>query len=246
MWNDQPVSEAPVEQTPSARKSGRFWPSVGGWLGRLLLALVLATLISAFLARMYMIPSGSMEATLHGCTGCLNDRVLVDKLTYRFRDPHPGEVLVFQMPDSWEESRLEPAPPDNLLARGSHDLAALFGLVPPYRSELVKRVIATGGQTVSCCDARNRLLVDGRPLDEPYLHFPSDGPDGAPEQQAPFGPVKVPAGALWMMGDNRNNSLDSRAPGHGPVPLESVIGKARLITIPLNRLSWIDDHNPQR
>jgi signal peptidase I len=202
-----------------------------------LIVAVLAVLISAFVARMYEIPSGSMEQTLHGCTGCDNDRVLVDKLTYRFTAPAPGDVIVFAQPSTWTNSELEQTPPPSgpvgaALAR----LGALLGIQAVGETDMIKRVIAVGGQTVACCDVRNRLTVDGRPLDEPYVYY---APEFGTPRQAPFGPVRVPEGQLWAMGDSRNNSVDSRAPGDGPVPLVDVRGKARLIVLPLGRFGAI-------
>lgn len=183
-----------------------------------------------------MIPSGSMEATLHGCDGCENDRVLVDKTVYHFRDPRPGEIVVFVAPETWTDVTHDVSTARDPL----QSIGATLGLTKPTETDLIKRVVAVGGQTVSCCDAENRVIVDGLPIDEPYISFVPDDPE-----QASFGPVVVPPGELWLMGDNRNNSLDSRAPGHGAVPIQQVIGKARLITSPTSRFGKIDDTNPQ-
>lgn len=207
----------------------------------IIVALLLTFVIQTFLAKVYVIPSGSMETTLHGCTGCTNDRVLVDKLSYRFSDPQAGDVVVFRGPDGWS-SEISVDPPANALLRGLQQFGSLIGLAPPSEKDFVKRVIATGGQTVKCCDTRNRVLVDDRPIDEPYVYFL---PEAGPPLQQGFGPVVVPQGQLWMMGDSRNNSADSRATGHGPVPIENVIGKAQFIVLPLNRMSGIEAHNPQ-
>lgn len=204
-------------------------------------ALVLTFLIQTFLAKVYVIPSGSMETTLHGCTGCVNDRVLVDKITYRFRDPQPGDVVVFRGPDSWR-SEFTVEEPANPLLRGLQGLGSLVGLAPPDEKDFVKRVIAVGGQTVACCDPRNRVLVDNQPLDEPYIYYL---PEAGPARQAPFGPITVPDGELWMMGDSRNNSADSRVPGHGAVPMENVIGQARLVVMPFDRFGTVAALDPQ-
>jgi signal peptidase I len=204
-------------------------------------ALLLTFLIQTFLAKVYVIPSGSMETTLHGCSGCNNDRVLVDKVTYRFSDPAPGDVVVFRGPDSWS-SEVDFPEPDNALLRGLQQMGSLIGLAPPDEKDFVKRVIAVGGQTVKCCDSRNRVLVDGEPLDEPYIYYL---PEAGPAFQDRFGPITVPEGQLWMMGDSRNNSADSRAPGHGPVPVDNVIGQARVIVLPFTRFGWIDSIDPQ-
>ena len=192
---------------------------------------MLTFLIQTFLAKVYVIPSGSMETTLHGCVGCNNDRVLVDKISYRFSEPAPGDVVVFRGPDSWS-SEVIVQQPNNALVRGLQLLGSLVGLAPPDEKDFVKRVIAVGGQTVQCCDSNNRVLVDGEPLDEPYIYYL---PEAGPARQNAFGPVVVPDGQLWMMGDSRNNSADSRVADHGPVPVDNVIGKARLIVLPFTR-----------
>ena len=175
---------------------------------------MLTFLIQTFLAKVYVIPSGSMETTLHGCTGCMNDRVLVDKITYRFRDPQPGDVVVFRGPDSWssEFTVEEPREPAGARAAGARvaDRARAAG-----REGLRQAGDRRRRPDGACCDPRNRVLVDGQPLDEPYIYYL---PEAGPARQAPFGPVTVPAGELWMMGDSRNNSADSRVarPRRGP------------------------------
>jgi signal peptidase I len=209
----------------------------------IVIALVLAFLIQQFLARVYMIPSGSMEETLHGCTGCTPDRILVDKVTYNFTDPEPGDVVVFRGPDAWVENEAPPATSGNAVARFFQSVGSVFGLAPPDERDFVKRIIATSGQTVECCDAQNRVMVDGKSLDEPYIHW-----EGKPVQ-AEFGPVTVPRGTVWVMGDNRNNSSDSRYQGgggvRGAVPVDNIIGKARFIVLPPSRWGAISDFDPQ-
>jgi signal peptidase I len=222
---------------------GSLWLEIPILIGT---ALVLTFLIQTFLARVYVIPSQSMEQTLHGCTGCTNDRVLVDKVTYRFTEPAPGDVVVFKGPDSWGTNpEVGEASDTNAVSRTLHQFGALFGLAPPDERDFVKRVIATGGQTVQCCDDQNHLIVDGEPLDEPYLFYGL----GAGNLQEPFSPVTVPPGHLWVMGDNRNNSSDSRRHvddgSSGTIPVVNVIGKARVIVLPPSRWGGISDHNPQ-
>ncbi|MBI3689079.1 MAG: signal peptidase I [Actinobacteria bacterium] len=214
---------------PKVRSS--FWRELPILLG---IALVLAFLIKTFVAQAFFIPSGSMEQTLHGCGGCSGDRVLVEKLSYRFRDPQPGDIVVFRGADSWApESRV--SPPTNPVAWAARALGQLVGIAQPNEKDFIKRVIAVGGQTVRCCDAEGRVLVDGRPLTEPYVYV--DGP--ATPDTGSFGPVLVPQGRLWVMGDHRNDSLDSRAhmadPGHGTVAVSDVIGRAFVIAWPPSR-----------
>ena len=192
-----------------------------------------------------MIPSGSMETTLHGCPGCTGDRILVDKITYDFADPSSGEVIVFKGPDPWTENDSPTSPEStNAIADFFQTVGSVFGLAPPDERDFVKRIIAVGGQTVQCCDAENRVLVDGKPLDEPYIHYDSPG-----DVQIEFEPVKVPDGSVWVMGDNRNNSSDSRYQGgggvRGVVPEDNIIGKARLIVLPPARWGGVSDHDPQ-
>ncbi|MGX7824918.1 signal peptidase I [Actinokineospora sp. 24-640] len=209
-------------------------------------ALVLTFLIQHFVGRVYSIPSGSMEQTLHGCPGCTGDRVFVDKMVYDFHDPLPGDVVVFQGPNSWtgEEVSIDGSG-DNPVLKGLRYLGSLVGVAPPDERDFVKRVIAIGGQTVECCDAEHRVMVDGKALDEPYVHWETGGPD---ERQR-FAPVTVPEGTLWVMGDNRGNSADSRIQGgggiRGVVPITKVIGKVRAIVLPPSRWQGVGDHNPQ-
>ncbi len=224
----------------SKRKKSSLWRELPILV---LTALVLTIMIQTFLARVYEIPSASMEPTLHGCPGCTDDRVLVDKLTYRFRDPTPGDVVVFRGTDSWA-NEFTSQRSDNVLVRGLQQVGALIGLAPPDEKDLVKRVIAVGGQTVQCCDQQNRVMVNGTALTEPYATFLGHDP------QTRFGPVTVPQGNLWVMGDNRNNSADSRAhvadQRSGTVPVNTVIGKARVIVLPLTRWQGIADPDPQQ
>ncbi|MGQ0841683.1 signal peptidase I [Actinokineospora sp.] len=209
-------------------------------------ALLLTFLIQHFIGRVYSIPSGSMEQTLHGCPGCTGDRVFVDKIVYDFRDPAPGDVVVFQGPNTWTENDVRTDDPGNPLLRGARYLGSLVGIAPPDERDFVKRVIAVGGQTVECCDEQNRVLVDGRPLDEPYVYWENGGPD----ERQQFQRVTVPEGTLWVMGDNRANSSDSRFQGgggvRGVVPLGKVIGKARYIVLPPSRWRGVGDHDPQQ
>ncbi|MGW5052190.1 signal peptidase I [Actinokineospora sp. NPDC004072] len=235
------AENAPEEpEEPPAKKKRPWWVELPLLLG---IALALTLVIQTFFARVFLIPSESMEKTLHGCPGCYGDRVLVDKVAYWFGEPTPGEVVVFERPSTWTFGS-----PDtqNWFADWWQDMFAPFGLASSDEDDVVKRVIAVGGQTVECCDERNRVLVDGKPLDEPYIYW---DPDRGGPRQAEFAPVSVPEGMLFVMGDNRNNSGDSRVQGgggsNGLVPVDNVIGKARAIILPPSRWQGIGDHNPQ-
>ncbi|GGP47789.1 signal peptidase I [Saccharothrix coeruleofusca] len=244
---DRPgAAESPADSAAQHQGEAKKKPPL--WRELLVLAataLVLTFLIQTFLARVYVIPSQSMEQTLHGCPDCSNDRVLVDKLVYDFSEIEPGEVVVFRGPDAWGNDFVSQRS-DNPVVHGLQTVLSLVGLAPPDERDFVKRVIAVGGQTVECCDEQHRVKVDGKPLDEPYIYWQ---PGTSPADHEPFAPVKVPEGHLWVMGDNRTNSTDSRKQGGGgeagTVPEENVIGKARVIVLPPSRWQGIGDHNPQ-
>ncbi|MEU6560844.1 signal peptidase I [Nocardia nova] len=240
------------------RKQRPFWQELPILI---VVAGVIAALVVNFIGRPYVIPSQSMEPTLHGCTGCVGDRIYVEKLSYDFGDPKPGDVVVFKGPsESWNKG-YHSQRSSNVVARGFQNFFSFFGLVPPDENDLVKRVIAVGGQTVQCCDAQGRVMVDGKPLDEPYANYKYPYQPGLPfatkvagslivdPHGREFGPIKVPEGNLWMMGDNRNESLDSR--GHvddeysGTVPIDDVRGRAVFKIWPPSRIGPVRSQNPQ-
>ncbi|MBN1096341.1 signal peptidase I [Blastococcus sp. TML/C7B] len=202
----------------------------------LVVAFVLALVVKTFFVQAFFIPSGSMEQTLHGCPGCTGDRVLVNKVPYWFGEPEPGDVVVFKGPDTWSPE-VTVAEPGNAVTGALLWLGRTVGVAPPSEDDFVKRVIAVGGQTVQCCDAEGRVTVDGEPLDEPYIF------ENTPIDQRAFGPVTVPDGRLWVMGDHRSASADSKA--HlgdrysGTVGVDDVIGKAAVIVWPLSRFGFV-------
>lgn len=190
--------------------------------GLILMAFVLALLIKTFLVQAFFIPSGSMEPTLKP-----GDRVLVLKVPYYLHDPRRGDIVVFEDPDPSKE-------PDRGVVGGFfHWMFQGLGVQAPDNEDFIKRVIGLPGDTVWA--KGGSVYVDGRTLDEPYLT----------QRTADFDKVKVPAGRLFVMGDNRGNSLDSRfglgvetagSGGVGFIPIDRVIGKAEVVIWPLTRL----------
>ncbi|MFE0460166.1 signal peptidase I [Kitasatospora sp. NPDC058965] len=191
-------------------------------------ALVIALTLKTFFVQVFVIPSGSMEQTIQ-----IGDRVLVDKLTPWFGStPQRGDVVVFKDPGGWLENEHRNST-DGPLTKGAKEVFGFVGLLPSdNEQDLIKRVIGVGGDTVVCCDPQGRITVNGTPIDEPYLA------PGNPPSRNPFR-VTVPQGRLWVMGDHRDLSADSRyhmdQPGGGTVPLQNVIGRAFMIAWPLGR-----------
>ncbi|RVW07373.1 signal peptidase I [Prescottella agglutinans] len=212
-------------------------------------ALVLSFLLQMFVGRVYLIPSESMEPTLHGCAGCTGDRIAVDKITYRFGDPEPGDVVVFEGPPSWNDD-YRSRRSENPVLRAIQNVGSAVGLVPPDENDLVKRVVAVAGQTVQCLPGDDGVKVDGRALVEPYIDSRTSPRNAVPCQGVFFGPVVVPAGSVWVMGDNRAHSKDSRFHMsddlHGAVPVSNIVGKVRLIVLPPSRWGVVHAVDPQQ
>jgi signal peptidase I len=189
------------------------------------IALGLSLLIKTFLVQAFYIPSESMENTL-----LVGDRVLVSKLTPGPFDLHRGDVVVFSDPGDWLD--LPPRTPEGPVREGIHDALTFVGLLPADSGDhLIKRVIGLPGDKVKCCDDKGRITVNGKPIDEPYL-FPGDSPS---EEKFI---VTVPEGRLWVMGDHRGVSQDSRfhrEVADGTVPIDDVVGKAFVVVWPFDR-----------
>lgn len=210
--------------TPQAKQPRSFWKELPILIG---IALVLALLIKTFLVQAFSIPSDSMQNTLQQ-----GDRVLVDKLTPWFgSEPERGEVVVFHDPDNWLAG--EPTPDPNPLQK----VLSWIGLMPSAEEkDLIKRVVGVGGDTIEC-KGTGPLTVNGKALNEPYV-YPGNTPCSQDDQGGQF-KVKVPEGHIWVMGDHRQNSRDSRYnqadKNDGFVPVDEVVGRAIVIAWPINR-----------
>ena len=180
------------------------------------IALLVAFVLKTFVAQAYYIPSSSMEPQLH-----IGDRVIVSKLPYDLHDPHRGDIIVFPSP---EDHSTDDSPLPLRFARG---ILEGVGLAKPEKEILIKRVIGLPGEVIE--GRGGHVFVNGRRLIEPYL------PAGV--QTDPFGPVTVPEGSLWVMGDNRGNSRDSRF--IGPIKESDVIGRAILKVWPPGSQSFL-------
>jgi len=198
-----------IDEQPAKTRTP-FWRELPILLG---VAIVVAIVVRAFVLQTFFIPSESMENTL-----VINDRVLVNKLVYDFRDPHRGDIIVFKAPMIWRSD--------------------------PSEEDFIKRVIGIAGDHVVCCDAQNRITVNGTALDEDYLYSDAEGRDEPSDTKFD---VVVPQGRLWVMGDHRSHSGDShelfkRTNGdatESTIPVDSVVGRAFVLFWPFTRADWL-------
>ena len=213
------MSHARDAERPAETPRSRWRP----WLEVpvvLVVALGLALVVKTFLVQAYVIPSGSMQNTL-----AINDRVLVNKLAYHLHPVHRGDIVVFSQDANWPPETVA-TPATNPLTRALRALQGVVGVGPDAQTDFIKRVIAVGGDHVACCDAQGLVTVNGVALTEPYL-YPGEAPS-----QSRFSAV-VPAGMVWVMGDHRGFSTDSRV--RGPVPVAHIIGRAFAVIWPVSQ-----------
>ena len=244
MSTDLPESAAPLyrrsrreaEQAGADKRRSRGWAT---FLRDVIVIVVIAVLVSflvkSFVVRSFFIPSASMEDTL-----IIDDRILVDELTPKWTGYEHGDVVVFRDPGGWLPT--VPQPEQNPVAAGVDWLLSLVGLsMTDQDDHLVKRLIGLPGDHVVCCNALGQISINGTPVDElGFIKLPA----GSTEASKLEFDVTVPEGRIWVMGDNRNNSQDSRyntdQPGEGFVPLDNVVGKVFLRTWPFDRFGAID------
>ena len=193
-------------------------------------ALILSIVVKTFLVQFFYIPSGSMENTLQ-----VNDRVGVNKLGALFSDIKRGEVVVFRDPAEWLSA---PYDESKGIAKVVKDSLVFVGILPdPAKQYLIKRVIGVGGDRVVCCSTSGKLEINGVEVDEPYI-FAGNKPSDSTFD------VTVPQGFIWVMGDHRGASADSRFhtddPNKGMVPLDKVTGRALFVIWPLKHLGVLD------
>lgn len=235
MTTDDLAAQAPKPARSRSRRLGLLLRDI---LVIVAIALAVSFLVKTFLVRSFYIPSGSMERTL-----LKDDRILVDQLTPRFGGYARGDVVVFRDPGGWLPATVEPARPP--LVEGMDWVLSVVGLsAPDSKDHLIKRIIGMPGDHVVCCNAVGQITVNDVPIDESSYVSLADG-QSAP-QEVPFD-VTVPENSLWVLGDNRDHSRDSRynrdQPSQGFVPLDNVVGRAFLITWPLDRFGLIDFHH---
>ena len=229
------VDHTALGEVSAPTETSRRRPRIPGWLEFPLLiigAFLVAFLVKTFLVQAFYIPSGSMEDTLQ-----VGDRVLVNKVVYHLRPIERGDVIVFDGTGSFLTGPIV-EPERSPIERVTTVLGEVVGLAPPRDTDFIKRVIGVGGDRVVCCDADGRITVNGVPLDEGDYVYRNN-----PPSKQSFD-VLVPAGTLWVMGDHRSASADSRShmgePGGGFVPVDRVIGRAFAVVWPLSHAQVLE------
>jgi signal peptidase I len=222
--NEAEAKSAAPAKTPRKKKKGRsFWRELPVLI---VVALFLTLIIKTYAIQAFYIPSGSMQNTLG-----IGDRVLVNKLSFEVGQIHRGDIVVFSGDGTWDPGVTPPS--DNFFARFGQSVASMFGFAK-NQNDFIKRVIGLPGDHVACCDAQGRLTVNGVPLNEKSYLYPGNAPS-----ETRFS-VTVPAGSVWVMGDHRDVSYDSRGheygfPGGGSIPESAVVGRAFIKIWPLGQ-----------
>lgn len=227
-WPDRPAGPPPPRRSRLA--FFRELPVL------IVIAFGVALAIKTFLIQAFYIPSSSMEPTLHGCPGCRGDRVLVNKLAYRFREPRRGEIVVFVTGQQLAEQK-------SLLRKVTGVFTEGLGVTRPEDTDFIKRVVGLPGETIQIKEGIVTITPPGGDpfkLEEPYI--------AAQRDLSPFGPYTIPSDRYFLMGDNRANSSDSRVNNFGgicpsapcAVPKERLVGKAFVRIWPPGRVHVFD------
>ena len=234
-WGSGTAEDAEAGQDPAGpAKDGKggkrrrsFWRELPVLV---IVALVLALVIKAFAIQAFFIPSASMENTLE-----IGDRVLINKIVYHVRAIHRGDIVVFDGTDSWDFGNTPTS--SNIFSKAADELEGLVG-ISHDSSIYIKRVIGLPGDHVACCNAEGQVTVNGVPLSESSYLYPGNAP--STQKFA----ITVPAGRLWVMGDHRLISYDSRGhmgdPGGGTIPESGVLGRAFVIIWPPSRWGFLN------
>ncbi|HWG01844.1 MAG TPA: signal peptidase I [Trebonia sp.] len=217
----------PKSKPRRSRSKHSFWRELPVLI---VVALVLALVIKTYLVQPFFIPSGSMQNTL-----AIGDRVLVNKVVYHLRGVARGDIVVFNGDGSWN-----PEPPpgsSNPVAKFFDDIRSIAGF-SENDDTYIKRVIGLPGDHVICCDAKGQITVNGAPLSESSYLYPGNGPSNQAFN------ITVPKGRLWVMGDHRAISADSRYhmddPGDGTIPESAVLGRAFVVIWPPSQWGFLN------
>lgn len=230
---DAATGRASARRAGSHRKPKKQRPFWVEAVALIAIALAIALVVHQFFFQAFFIPSGSMENTLH-----VGDRVLVNRMSYRVGHVQRGQIVVFNGEDSWTPEA-PTSTPSNPVARVFHGVGSFLGFAPDGEKDFIKRVIGVPGDHVVCCDAHGRITINGKTLNENYLA--SGVPDAKPTttmvNSGRAFDIVVPAGRVWVEGDHRDDSADSRShtgdPGGGTIPESKIIGRAFVIVWPM-------------
>jgi signal peptidase I len=239
---EEEEDESELDKNRAAAKKGSFWRELPILM---VIALAIALVIKTFVVQMFFIPSGSMQNTLE-----INDRVMVNKLVYHFRSVQPGDIVVFDGDGSWDPEPPSPKPSsdpvvrlwDDSVDRLFHSFVGMFNGAA-QDNIYIKRVIGVPGDHVACCNASGDVTINGVALNEQSYLYPGNSPGSAPSPTAGHFNLTVPPGRLWVLGDHRQISDDSRLhsqdPDDGTIPESAVIGRAFVIVWPPSRWRFL-------